>query len=198
MFKEFSFRLRNKFLYFWGINQSSVMRKLLFVLFLIPTCLFAQSYTEAVDVPGKNAATLYKSAKEWYAENINVKGDLPLTEDNAAGKMLGKGSATFLVYSNDVAVNMIMTYALKLNVKEGQYTYEFYNIMIEHGRKFPYATFKSGSTIEGTKELYKTSGMKSPTKKMLEANVEYNTKVLNQVDIELKRLIESLSDKMKN
>ena len=174
------------------------MRKLLFVLFLLPSGLYAQSYTESVNVPGKNAAALYAKAKEWFTETYNGKADLPPTEDKAAGKLSGKGSATFLVYSNDVAVNLILSYALRINVKDGQYKYEFDNIMVEHGRKFPLAIFKNGTTVEGTKELFQTSGSKAPSKKMIELNIDYNNRVITSVDNELKRLIDNLSEKMNN
>jgi len=174
------------------------MRKLLFVLFLLPSCLCAQSYTESVNVPGKNAAALYSKAKEWFTETYTGKNDVPPVEDKAAGKLSGKGGAAFLVYSNDVAVNMILSYAIRINVKDGQYKYEFDNIMVEHGRKFPLAIFKNGTTVEGSKELFKTSGLKAPSKKMIDLNIDYNTRVFTSVDNELKRLIDSLSEKMNN
>lgn len=119
-------------------------------------------------------------------------------EDKVQGKLTGNENATFLIYSNDIAAKMNMTYALKVSVKDGQYKYEFDNIMVEHGKKYPLATFKNGSTVEGIKELFKTSGMKNISKKMIEVNVDYNTKVVNQVDMELKRLIDSLKEAMKN
>jgi hypothetical protein len=174
------------------------MKKLLFVLFLMPSCLFAQSYSETVEVQGENAATLYTKAKEWFVETFNGKGDQAPTEDKTNGKLTGRGSATSLIYTNDVAINMILTYALKVSVKDGQYKYEFENIMVEHGKKFPLTAFKSGTTVEGTKELFKISGMKSPSKKMIDQNIDYNTRVIKQVDIELNRIIDSLAEKMKN
>jgi hypothetical protein len=174
------------------------MRNLIFLLFLLPTCLFAQNYNGTVDVKGKDAATLYNSAKEWFAVTFNAKIDLPPVEDKDQGKLTGNENSTFLIYSNDIAAKMNMTYALKVNVKDGQYKYEFDNIMVEHGKKYPLATFKNGSTAEGIKELFKTSGMKNISKKMIEVNVDYNIKVINQVDMELNRLIDSLGETMRN
>lgn len=174
------------------------MRKVLFVLFLMPSCLFAQNYTENVDVPGKNSATLYKMAKEWFTESFTAKDDLPPVEDNAHGKLSGKENSTFMVYSSDVAVNMSLSYNIKVTVKDGQYKYEIDNIMVGNGKKFPISTFREGSTREGTIQMFKTAGMKTPTKKMIESSIDYSVKVATQVDTELKRVIDSLSDKMKN
>ena len=163
----------------------------------MPACLLAQSYAEAVDVPGKDAATLYNRAKEWFSEGFNAQADEPFIEDKAQGKLTGKGKFKFLIYSNDVAVNLNTTYTLKISVTDGQYKYEFENIMLEHGKKFPVSTFKQGSTREGTAEMYKMAGMKSPSKKMIEMNVNYNTRVIKQLEFELGRITESLSEKMK-
>lgn len=174
------------------------MKNLIFVLLLMPTCLFAQNYSGTVDVKGKDAAMLYNSAKEWFAVTFNAKSDLPPVEDKVEGKLTGNENAAFLIYSNDIAAKMNMTYSLKVSVKDGQYKYEFDKIMVEHGKKYPLSTFKNGSTAEGIKELFKTSGMKNITKKMIEVNVDYNNKVISRVDTELNRLIDSLAETMKN
>lgn len=173
------------------------MKKLLFLFLLMPACLLAQNYTAAVDVPGKDAATLYNKAKEWFAESFSTPGKEPLVEDKANGKLTGKENFTSLIYSNDVAVNLAASYTVKVSVKDGQYKYEFENIMVEHGRKYPLSTFKNGTTREGTIEMFKIAGMKSPSKKMIEANIDYNSKVVKQVDEEINRLIENLGEKMK-
>jgi hypothetical protein len=174
------------------------MNKLFFILFLLPVGLFAQSYTETVDVPGKDAASLYKKAKEWFTESSNVTANEPLKEDVAKGILAGKEKLNYLIYSNNVAINVIANYVFRIIVKDGQFKYEVDNVMIEHGTKFPLAAFKNGLTREGTIEMYKAAGMKSPSKKMIESNIDYNTKVVTGFETELKRVTDSLKERMAN
>jgi hypothetical protein len=172
------------------------MNKLFLILFLLPAGLFAQSYTETVDVPGKDAAALYKKAKEWFAQSPNTTVNEPLKEEEAKGILAGKEKLNYLIYSNNVAVNLIANYVLRIIVKDGQYKYEIDNVMIEHGNKFPLVAFKNGLTREGTIDMYKAAGMKSPSKKMIESNIDYNTKVVKGLETELNRVTESLKEGM--
>jgi hypothetical protein len=174
------------------------MRKLLYILFLMPIGVFAQGYTASVDVPGKNSAALFSKAKEWFAESFKTPGVVPPSEDAGQGKLTGRENVTSIIFSDDVAVTIGTSFVLKIIVKDGQYKYDFDNIMIEHGPKFPLSTFKNGSTREGTIEMYKTAGMKSPSKKIIESNIDYSVKVVNKVEEEINRLIDSLAEKMKN
>ncbi len=173
------------------------MVKLLFILLLLPIGLFAQSYTETVDVPSKDAASLYNTARKWFAENFNKSGNEPVKEERDNGILMGRGKYTYLVYSDNVAYNMTATYILRINVKDGQYKYEFDNVMVEHGRKFPLSSFKEGSTREGAIKMYKTSGMPVPSKRVIDQNIDYSTKVVNQLETEINRIAESLEEKMK-
>lgn len=173
------------------------MNKLFFILFLLPVGLFAQSNTETVDVPGKDAVTLYNTAKQWFAETFKTPGNEALKEEVDKGVLTGKEKYVYLIYSNNVAYNMIATYILRISVKDGQYKYEFDNVMIEHGRKFPLSSFKDGTTREGTIKMYKASGRLTPSKRVIEMNIDYSTKVVNNIEAEFKRITDSLEAKMK-
>ncbi len=172
------------------------MKKLIFIFLFLPICLFAQSYSETVDMPGKDASALYNKALKWFKESFPDGDAESLKEDQANGILTGREKFAYLIYSNNVAVNMTATYILRISVKDGQYKYEFDNVMIEHGKKFPLSSFKNGMTREGTIEMYKASGMPAPSKKMIETNIEYSTKVVNQFETEINRIIESLKEKM--
>ena len=174
------------------------MRKLLFILLVMPFGLFAQNYTASVEVTGKDAATLYNKAKEWFAESFTTPGVVPPTEEAAKGILTGRESVKSMIYSNDVALNITTSFIFKISVKEGQYKYDIDNIMVERGPKYPLSSFKSGMTREGTLEIYKAAGMKTPTKKTIETNVDYSVKIVNKVEGELNRLINSLAEKMMN
>jgi hypothetical protein len=174
------------------------MRKVFLILFLLPIGLFAQSYTETVDIPGKEASTLYNKAKKWFAESMNNSDNETLIEDQSKGILTGKEKFSYLIYSNDVVVNMIATYLLRVIIKDGLYKYEIDNVMIEHGKKFPLSAYKNGTTKEGTIETFKASGMTTPSKKMIETNVDFSTKVVNQFEEEIKRVTESLKESMTN
>jgi len=174
------------------------MRKLLFLLLLMPVSPFAQTYSATVDVPGKDAATLFGKAKEWFAESFNTPGVDPPTEDAAQGKLTGRESISSLIYSNEKAVRFNTFFLFKLSVKEGQYKYDIENIMVENGQKIALSTFKNGMTRQGTIDMYKAAGMKNPSNKFIETNIDYSVKVVNKVDAELNRLISSLADKMTN
>jgi len=164
----------------------------------MPLGLTAQTYNASVDVPGKNAASLYNKAKEWFAESFNTPGVDPPSEDIAKGILTGRESVTSLIYSNDVAVNINISFLFKVSVKDGQYQYEIDNIMIERGKKFPLSAFKNGSTRQGTIDMYKAGGQKTPSNKAIEENIEYSVNIVNKVNSELNRLIDSLAEKMMN
>jgi hypothetical protein len=174
------------------------MNKLIIILFLMPLSLFAQTYNASVDVPGKNAAALFSKAKEWYAESFTGPGVVPPTEDIAKGTLTGRESVASLIYSNSVAVNINISFIFNVSVKDGQYQYEIDNIMIERGKKFPLSAFKNGSTRQGTIDMYKAGGQKTPSNKTIEENIEYSVNIVNKVNSELNRLIDSLAEKMMN
>ena len=174
------------------------MNKLFLLLFLMPFGLFAQSYTKTVDVPGKDAVMLYNKAKGWFAESFNTPGSVPPTEDAAQRKLTCRESVTSMIYWNEVAVSFKTSFLLILSFKDGQYKYEFDNIMVDRGQKIALSTFKNGTTREGTIEMYKAAGQKTPSNKTIESNIEYSVKIVNKVDAELNRLIDSLADKMMN
>ena len=174
------------------------MKHLIFLLLLFPVLLFGQSYSGEVKVPGKNAAYLFTKAKEWFKENHKSPDNSPFTEDAANGKIKGNGQFSFIVYSNDVALNMVTYYVLVVTVKDNLYSYAFDNIMVEHGRKFPLSMFKNGMTKEGSIELYKSGGMTSPGKKAIETNVDYSIKVFNQCQSDIEGVIARLEDTMKS
>jgi len=139
------------------------MRKLFIILFFMPFGLFAQSYVKTVDVPGKDAATLYNKAKEWFAESFTTPGSVPPTEDPAQLKLTGRESVTSMIYSNQVAVSFKTSFLLILSFKDGQYKYEFDNIMVDRGQRIALSTFKNGTTRQGTIEMYKAAGQKTPS-----------------------------------
>jgi hypothetical protein len=174
------------------------MKKILFILLMVPNFLFAQKYSGDVQVEGKKASYLYGKAREWFAENHKSVDNAPFVEDVSNGKIKGNGEFSFMIYTNDVAINMVTYFNLVVSVKDNNYSYAFDNIMLEHGKKFPLASFKEGMTKEGSTEMFKAGGVKVPSKKMIETNVDYSTKVVNQCDADLERIISSLEEKMKS
>lgn len=174
------------------------MKKLLFILLIIPNFLFAQKYSAEVPVEGRKASHLFGKAKEWFAENHKSSDNSPFIEDVLSGKIKGNGQFSFMIYANDVALNMVTFYNLVISVKDNSYSYTFDNIMLEHGRKFPFSSFKDRMTKEGSIEMFKAAGVKVPSKKMIETNVDYNTKVVNQCEADFERIISSLEEKMKS
>lgn len=174
------------------------MKKILFLLLMVPNFLFAQKYSGDVKVEGKKASYLFGKAKEWFAENHKSADNAPFIEDVSNNKIKGSGQFSFMIYANDVAVNMVTFYNLTVSVKDNAYSYSFDNIMLEHGRKFPLASFKEGMTKEGSTEMFKTGGVKVPSKKMIETNVNYSIKVVTQCEADLERIISSLEEKMKS
>ena len=174
------------------------MKKFFLILLILPLSLFAQSYSGEVKVPGKEAAVLFSKSQEWFSENHKTADNVPPVEDISNRKIKGNGKFMFIIYSNGLAINMITTYAVTVDVNDGLYSYAFENIMIEHGRKFPLSSFKNGMTREGTIEMFKMGGLNTPSKKMIETNMDYNTKVFEQFEANINRVITSLEDKMKD
>lgn len=174
------------------------MNKLFLILLFLPVGLVAQGYTKTVDTPGKYATALFSTAKQWYSENFKGPGIDPPKEDAAQSKLSGRGMVKSLIYSNAVAVNINISFLLTVTVKDGQYKYEFDNIMIEHGQRIALAQFKEGTSKEGTIEMYKSAGMKPPSNKTIEESIDYSKKVVDKADEELNRLIDSLAEKMTN
>jgi len=173
------------------------MKKLLLILLILPFSLYAQNYSGEVKVPGKDAALLFSKAQEWFSENHKSADNVPPVEDIPNRKIKGNGNFTFIIYTNELAVNIITSYAITVSVNNGLYNYAFENIMIEHGRKFPLSSYKNGMTREGTIEMFQMGGVKAPSKKMIESNMDYNTKVFEQFEANIDRVITSLEDKMK-
>jgi hypothetical protein len=175
-----------------------MMKHFLFLLLFLPFISFGQNYSGDVKVPGKNSAYLFSKAEEWLKENHKSTDNTPYKTDPSTGKLRGSGQFSYIVYSNNVTLKMVTYYNVVITIKDNLYNYSFDNIMIENGRKFPLTMFKTGTTKEGTIELYKNSGQPTPGKKAIETNIDYSTKVVNQVQENLEGVIASLEDKMKS
>jgi hypothetical protein len=99
------------------------MKKIIIVLLLLPLFSMAKEYTDVIQIEGKNADQLYKSAKKWLAVNFNSSKDVIQMDDASEKKIIGKG--TFQVTEGKGLIQILNTVYLTFNLqfKDGRYKY---------------------------------------------------------------------------
>lgn len=118
------------------------MKKLLFLLCIIPILSFAQkrgaekiilpidsatnmiTYQEVVKVEGATKDELYVRAREWFARSFKSSKSVIQMEDKEAGKIIGKGSSSGLYTVLMSTVPYKLDFTVSITVKEGRYRYE--------------------------------------------------------------------------
>jgi len=140
---------------------------------LVSTVIFAQEYTEIVDVPGKTASKLYATAKEWFSLAFKSGKSVIDLDDPINGKLIGKGytnvtasySAPFingnLLWEIDLTIEILVkdnkykATILEINVTNNLQTNEYSinnNLM---GRPLPKSVPVKFATFYASKEYYK-------------------------------------------
>jgi hypothetical protein len=114
------------------------MKKLLFILALLPFISFSQEYTEVVEVPGKSIDQLYGSAREWFALTFKSATDVLKMDDPIAGKLIGKGSShvsesyvTSGLVKVPITLDWYPSYTINIAIKEGKYKCDITDIIIK-------------------------------------------------------------------
>lgn len=108
------------------------MKKLIFLLALLPIFSFAQEYSEIVEIPGKTAGQLYSIAREWFAKSFISADNALLMDDVVSGKIIAKGSV-HISESYGVApvvVDWYPNFTIKVAFKDGRYRSEISDISI--------------------------------------------------------------------
>lgn len=115
------------------------MKKLIFILYLLPVFCYSQEYSEVIQAEGKTAAQLYTTAREWFAKTFVSANDVIQMEDPVSGKIIGKGSShiaeSYVIGKGLTAIftkiDWYPNYTLKIEVKDGRYRYELTDIKIK-------------------------------------------------------------------
>lgn len=137
------------------------MKKLLFLLVLLPFFSVAQEYTEVVEIPGKTAGQLYSIAREWFAKSFISTDNTLLMDDRIAGKIIAKGSVHISESygSAPVVVDWYPNFTIVVSLKDERYKNEISDVSIttdvQEGSTGTTVPFKK--YLE-KKEYYKNTG----------------------------------------
>ena len=138
------------------------MKKIACFLILLPFFVSAQQRSEVVELTGKSAEELYRSAKEYLV--INTKpGNLFIQIDNPAEQKIISTGVKNIAYSlQNYPTYIDVNYAISLQFKDGNYEYSVYikSIKYEDGFEINYDDFKSITTKEGWETYLKKTGLK--------------------------------------
>lgn len=115
------------------------MKHFLLILFLLPTFLSAQEYSEVVQAQGETSDALYVKAREWFAITFNSANNVLQMDDPIAGKLIGKGA--FHVSESYVSGNGLMAvpitiewrpnFTIAVSIRDGRYKYDITDITIK-------------------------------------------------------------------
>lgn len=161
------------------------MKKVIVALLLFPSMLFAQEYSEVVEVSGKNADQLYTSARMWFAEKFKSANEVLQMDDRENGVIIGKGNISSDEYYSagmgiQVQSNWIVKFTIKVMVKDGRYKCDMNDFTVDRYALGELLTkdeplsqyvdkkeyFKNGSETE----WLKNNGVKSNTQMMARTN----------------------------
>jgi hypothetical protein len=111
------------------------MKSIFTLLIFLPLQVFAQQYSEVVEVPGKTADQLYTSARIWFAERFKSANDVLQMDDQTSGTMVGKGSMrsveVFIVPPSVAIKNeWLINFTIKVMVKDGRFKCDMYDFLV--------------------------------------------------------------------
>lgn len=189
------------------------------LLLLCTTQIFAQTYSEVVQVEGKTSEELYVAAREWFAVTFNSANEVLQMDDPMAGKLVGKGATSVSEFYTTgkgltavpVSMQWDPNFTMKIEVREGRYkctvsdvSIKSYNELIG-ATEVPFSrytdqleTFKNGSDPEWVRNN-PPQGMKM-NKSMARATAQSNEahyKLVVKTENKIKALMNSLEAAMK-
>ena len=144
-------------------------------------------YTEIVELPGRSAAQLYATAKDWCkkkyvddkfsldTENVELAdiGNFPITSD------LGKGLSR-IILTQTILYNIIFSF------KDGRCRFQITDIKMSQT--------SAGTTAERTMEAY----YKVVDDAGIGATRRARAEIFNDIDVEMKKLIEEVKITLKS
>jgi hypothetical protein len=174
------------------------MKKVIIVLLFLPLFSIAKEYTDVIQIEGKNADQLYKSAKKWLAVNFNSSKDVIQMDDASEKKIIGKG--TFQVTEGKGLIQILNTVYLTFNLqfKDGRYKYiiEPTEIVNQYLRT-PYDEIIEKSTPEGLAEYKRRNNYREGNSKTnLKAASGFND-LKTEIETKIQLLVTDLTETMK-
>jgi len=174
------------------------MKTIACILIFFPFLAFAQQRSEVVELTGKSAEELYRTAKEYLV--INTKpGNLFIQIDNPAEQKIISTGVKNITYSlQNYPTYIDVNYAISLQFKDGKYEYSVYikSIKYEDGFEISYDDFKSITTKDGWETYIKKTGLKPVFNKNVAT--EGNRKVYALLKRNIDGLISDLTNYLRN
>lgn len=190
--------------------------------FLLSLNLFAQEYSEIIEVPGKSTDQLYVSARQWFAKTFVSSNEVLQMDDPVAGKLIGKGSTSVDEICGSLGmIKVAMTiqfttnFTISVAVKDGRYKCDVTNLLVSRslpGNELnttdekPYSYylskkeyFKNGSDPEwlvSNNDFAGNKVSKSRAKQISSVNYAYYNLILG-TDENIKAIMISLQEAMK-
>jgi hypothetical protein len=174
------------------------MKKIIFFLIFLPIFAIAQQRSEVIELTGKSAAELYRSAKEYLILN-SKPGNVFIQIDNPGEQKIistGVKNITFTLQNYPTFIDV--NYAISLQFKDGKYEYSVYikSIKYEDGAEISYDEFKSITTKEGWQSYLKKTGLRPVFNKNVAT--EGNRKVYDLLKKNIDGLISDLTSYLRN
>lgn len=200
------------------------MKNLLCILLLFcSTQIFAQNYSEVVQVEGKTTSELYTAAREWFAVTFNSANDVLQMEDPEGGKLIGKGSTSVSeiitvgkgLYATSSTLTMSPNFTIKIEMREGRYKCDIYSITLKSYSQYTGATEISLADYKKDLEYYDNAtdpewlqnnppeGLKinkslaKSMAKTMEQSKHAAVSIIKQTESQMEGLMESLETAMK-
>lgn len=120
------------------LTHEPLTMKTLFLLILVARFATAQeplTFSQVVEVPDATQRDLFGKGKLWVADVFRNSKAVIDAEDEASGQLLAKPafrySSTLPAFSGPSTVGGIVTYKLRLQVKDGKYRHELTDFVHE-------------------------------------------------------------------
>lgn len=147
----------------------------------LPPSLVSTNYEfTIIDSSKENKDDLYVKAKSWFAKTFVSANSVIQLDDKEAGKIIGKGALVYDDGSDYYKVHHTIRYTLTVNVKNNKYRFVLSDFINEG--------YANNDKINGY-------GLLLDDEKFL--SLPYSKAVIEKVNINMKALIESFKNAMK-
>lgn len=170
---------------------------LVIVLSLLQISGYAQEPLLPVDVRSKDKSELYRSGREWFAENFKSPGDALQLDDPENGKLIGRINNTMGIPFQKTIVPLTAAITVTVEVKDFKYRYVIDGISIGNGPTYTLDYYQSCTSEEFVSNEFKRQNVKA-TKKMVEDAIVYNQHLTDSISAAIKRIEVSLNKKMQS
>ena len=104
------------------------MKKILFILLLVPTFSYCQNltYTEIVPADSLSKDLLYSNARLWFVHAFNSANNVIQYDSKDDGKIIGKGNFLFhgRAFTSGTNSTGPVNFTVTVEVKDNKYKYE--------------------------------------------------------------------------